>query len=78
MGGGGHRSTVLNSLMQFNNATYSFHVSLGSFTCEIRALPSLTDTAQQRQGHTEAPDVGGRAKLIATHCSVGVCAPLVN
>lgn len=34
-GGVGHRSTVLNSLMQFSNATYSFHVSLESFTCEI-------------------------------------------
>lgn len=33
--GGGHRSTVLNSLMQFNNAMYSFHVSLESVTCEI-------------------------------------------
>lgn len=28
-------SSVLNSLMQFNNPTYSFHVSLGSFRCEI-------------------------------------------
>lgn len=28
-------STVLNSLMQFSNATYSFHVSLEAFTCEI-------------------------------------------
>ena len=38
--GGGHGSTVLNSLMQFSNATYSFHVSLESFTCEI-AKPCL-------------------------------------
>lgn len=74
-----HISPVLNSLMQFSNATYSFHVSLEAFTCEIAtASRSLSDTAPQRQGHTEAPDVGGRAKLIATHCSVGVYAPSVN
>lgn len=46
---GGHRSTVLNSLMQFNNATYSFHVSLGSFTCEITE-PCLAWLTQRSRG----------------------------
>lgn len=48
-GGWGHRSTVLNSLMQFNNATYSFHVSLGSFTCEITE-PCLAWLTQRSRG----------------------------
>lgn len=80
MGEGGEISTLLKSLMQFNNATYSFHVSLGPFTCEIAeaGLALMRATPQQRHGHSEAPDVGGRAKLIATHCSVGVCSPSVN
>lgn len=42
-------STVLSSLMQFSNATYSVHVSLGSFTCEI-VKARLT----RRQGTAES------------------------
>lgn len=70
---------VLNPLMQFSNATYSFHVSLeGLYVWNCKGLPRPGDTAQRRRGHAEAPDVGGRARLIARHCSVGVCAPLAN
>lgn len=76
---GSHRSIVSESLMQFSNATYSCHVSLKTLACEIaKARLGWGAGAQQRQGHAGAPDVGGRAQLITTHCSVGVCAPLVN
>ena len=49
---GGRISTVLNSLMQFNNATYSFHVSLGSSTCEIAEACPARATRRSSGGVT--------------------------